>query len=169
VTWLPSTKATRVTSYVVAKSVPSILDFRRRGHRKLRTRLPSPDYLRHVSCIYWYKWRDAAPRSRPFAQAVAFQRLLLNSRVSPPPGHCPPRHPSCNSRGFAEEVSNVGPRNPFFSSLLPELPHSLALFSLLPDPNPTQTQKFSWIDKLVFFFFFFFFSFFGFLGGLMVH
>jgi hypothetical protein len=59
------------------------------------------------------------------------------------------------------------PEIPFFSSLLPELPHSLALFPLLPDPNPTQTQKFSWIDKLVFFSFSF--SLFGFFGGLMVH
>lgn len=131
------------------------MDFRGSGHRKLRTRLPNPDYVRHVSCIYWEKWRDAAPRSLPFAQTVAFQRLPLNSRVLPPPSRPPPRHPSCSSRGFAEEVSNVGPRNPFFSSPLPELPHSLALFALLPDPNPTQTQKFSWINKWVFFLFLF--------------
>jgi len=57
------------------------------------------------------------------------------------------------------------PEITFFSSLLPELPHSLALFSLLPDPNPTHTQKFSWIDKSVFFSLFSF-SFFGVFWGL---
>jgi len=127
------------------------LDFRGSGHRKLRTRLPNPDYVRHVSCIYWEKWRDAAPRSLPFAQTVAFQRLPLNSRVLPPrPSRPRPRHPSCSSRGFAEEVSNVGPRNPFFSL-------SAARTAPFPCPfcPPTQTQKFSWINKWVFFLFLF--------------
>ncbi len=141
------------------------MDFRRHGHRKLRTRLPNPDYLRHVSCIYWYKWRDAAPRSRPFAQAVAFQRLLLNSRV-PPPGHCPPRHPSCNSRGFAEEVSNVGPRNHFcFPLFCPNCPIPLLFFPSYPIPTLPRLKSSLGLTSWFSFSFSFFFRFLGFLGA----